>query len=85
MGFVRRYSEINRSAEEEEQKRRPTRKILVHEEGVRSLDVLLGDEDGNEEEKREQGEQAPQSMFPSRGARVSVENLIPAGPRTGAS
>lgn len=47
--------------------------------------VLLGDEDGNEEEKREQGERAPQSTFPSRGARVSVETLILAGPRTGAS
>lgn len=52
MGFVRRYSEINRSAGEEEQRRRPTRKILVHEEGVQGLSVLLGDEDGNEEEER---------------------------------
>lgn len=53
MGFVRRYSEINRSAEEEEQRRRPTRKILVHEGGgVQDLGVLLGDEDGNEEEER---------------------------------
>lgn len=40
----------------------------------------LGDEDGNEEEKRERESKEngprPQSTFPSRGARVSVGILI---------
>lgn len=78
------------SREGSEQRKRPTRKILVHEEGVYTYRVpcaLFGDEDGNEEERRENKKNgASQSTFPSRGARVSIGALILAGePRTGAS
>lgn len=90
MGFVEkdtaRLTEASR--EGSEQRKRPTRKILVHERRDTGVPcTLLGDEDGNEEERRGNKENgALQSTFPSRGARVSIGALILAGePRTGAS
>lgn len=91
MGLVRRYSEINRSAEEEvangggdrREKSWFTKKKVYRVPGAAA--ACCSGTKMAMRKRREQGERAPQSTFPSRGARVSVETLILVGPWTGAS
>lgn len=87
MGLVRRYSEINRSAKEEAANRGDDRreKSWFTKRKVYGAPACCSGTKMAMRKRREQGERAPQSTFPSRGARVSVETLILAGPRTGAS
>jgi len=70
MELVRRYTEINRSAKEEAANGDDRReKSWFTKKGS---SVLLRTKMAMRK-RREQGERAPQSTFPSRGARVSVE------------